>query len=393
MTKRARISVGLLLAACFGVCAWQLLRPRERYPVFEGRRLSEWLNHHVASTAAVPPYGSPGWQKADDALRSIGTNGIPTLLSMIAAKDLPRPMLKLLEFGRSRGWLRMDYRYAYARHEEAEYAFRVLGPSASNAVPGLIKVYEANVSASSQMNSALALGSIGAAAQSALPTLMRNFTHTNGDVRFYAVSAVIRILGEPGIIIPAFTKTLKDPKVEVRWNALVGLSMFGGKARVALPEILGLLEDKSVVGGSPIREQVETTLWRIAPERIGNPFVVEEATPLVADGVTTQALKVTFYDKRQTLIPAGERTPTVAQYWSSDPRPSLTLYRGESATSGGEYCLGKFEVLDLPAKEQQDDLNVSTLCVIADGRIFLCARDNRRNQFLGIRRLPDEAQK
>jgi len=46
--------------------------------------------------------------------------------------------------------------------------------------------------------------------------------------------------------------------------------------------------------------------------------------------------------------------------------------------------------MDLPASV---DLNVSTLCVIADGRIILCARDNTRNLFLEIRRVDNEAVK
>jgi hypothetical protein len=92
--------------------------------------------------------------------------------------------------------------------------------------------------------------------------------------------------------------------------------------------------------------------------------VVEEATPMIGNGVTTEALKLTYYGERKTLIPPGTPVPAVAQYWSSSPRPRLTLYRGASAPDGKEHFLGAFEVLDLPAS---GNLNVSTLCVIADG--------------------------
>lgn len=317
-------------------------------------------------------------------MRAIGTNAVPTLLRMIRAKDPPPLVLKLLEMTRRHRWTRFNYRYASSRHEEAEYAFQVLGTNAASAVPGLIRIYEANISASSQMYAAMALGHIGRGAPAALPVLIRHFTHTNADVRFYAVSAAMSIGGEPSVVIPALATALKDPDIRVRWNALVGLSTFGSRARPVVPEILKMLHDQGTIGGSRIQEQVETALWRIAPEKVGKPLVVEESTPIIVNGLTSEALKVTFQGERKTLIPPGRSVPAVAQYWNSDPRPRLTLYRGASESEEKDHLLGQFEVLGLPPS---DDLNVSTLCVIADGRIVLCARDNHRDVFLEIRRL------
>src|SRR5437773_5748631 len=85
MNKRLAIVIAFLLVTVLGLLIWGPSRPRD--PVFEGRTLTSWLDHHVASSAASPPYNSPGWKKADQALRSIGTNAIPTLLEMIRAKD------------------------------------------------------------------------------------------------------------------------------------------------------------------------------------------------------------------------------------------------------------------------------------------------------------------
>jgi hypothetical protein len=286
--------------------------------------------------------------------------------------------------------MRMNYRYAVERHEEAEYAFRILGTNAVSAVPELIRIYERDASPSSQRCAALALGNIGRGAQAALPVLIRHFTHTNGDVRFYAVSAVMSIGGKPGVVVPALTSALKDPNVNVRWNALVGLSQFGSRARPVVPEILKMLSDQGMVGSSSITQQVETTLWRIAPEKVGKPLIVEDATPMIANGVTTEALKVTFNGKRKTLIPPGKSVPTLAQYWNSDPRPRLTLYRGAKDTEEKDHFLGHFEVLELPST---NNLNVSTLCVIAAGQIILCARDNHEDKFLEIRRLENDTVK
>jgi hypothetical protein len=384
VNKPLRIVTTLLVAGIlvFGLLAWRSSRSRE--PVFEGRPLTSWLEHHVASS-----WDSPGWAKADEALRTIGTNAIPTLLEMIRAKDAPAPMLKLFEMAQRHRWTRINYRYAMPRNEEAEYAFKALGTNGMGAVPGLIKIYEEDISPSSQRCAALALGHIGASAQAALPALIRRFNHTNSDVRFNAVTAVIHIRGEPGVLIPALTSALKDPDVNVRWNAVAGLIDFGSHARPVVPEIVKMLNDPGMVGSSSIIPQVETALWRIAPEKVGKPLVVEDATPIITNAVTTEALKITFYGKREILIPSGKPVPAVAQYWSSDPRPGLELYRGASTPDGKEHFLGEFEVLGLPAAGA-GDLNVSTLCIIADGQIILCARDNRRNQFLQIRRVEND---
>ena len=94
--------------------------------------------------------------------------------------------------------------------------------------------------------------------------------------------------------------------------------------------------------------------------------------------------------QRETLIPPGKPVPAVAQFWSSDPRPRLTLYRGPSTPDGKEHFLGQFEVMDLPSSA---NLKVSTLCVVANGQIILCARDNNRDLFLDIRRVDSEAVK
>ncbi len=387
MRRRLATVIVVLLASILGVLAWYAYASA-REPVLEGRALSSWLDHHVASTAANPPYNSPGWKKADEALRQVGTNAIPTLLKMVRAKEKPHFFIKLFETARRRGWTQKNYRYASALHEEAEYAFRMLGTNGSGAVPELIRIYEQNISPASQRCAALSLADIGPPAQIAVPVFIRDFTHTNSEVRFYAVSAVYYIGGEPKVIIPAMVNALKDTNINVRWNALLALSNFGSRARSVVPEIVKMLSDDGKVGDSPIREQVETALWRIAPEKIGRPIVVETPTPIITNGVTAAALKLTFDGERKILIAPGKPIPVVAQYWSSDPRPYLTLYRGGTNSFGEkDALLGKFEMMDLPSSP---DLNISTLCIIADGQIILNARDNTRQRFLEIRRIENE---
>ena len=388
MTNRSRILIIVFLAGSLALVFWSATGPQE--PVFEGRSLSSWLDHHVASSAASPPYNSPGWKKADEAIRAIGTNGIPTLVKMIGARDLPQPLLKLVRASQRYRWTYINYRSRIGENEEAEYAFGMLRANALSAVPELIKIYEQNISSSSQRCAASALGSIASGARAALPALIRNFKHTNGEVRFYAVSAVMLIGGETNVIFPALTSALKDANVNVRWNALVGLERFGSRARPVVPEIEKMLNDPGMVGTSSITQAVQTALWRIAPEKVGKALVVEPATSIITNGVTSQAVKFLFYGKRQTLIPAGKPVPVLGQYWNSDPRPRLTMYRGASAADGEDHLVGEFEVMDVPPSV---NVNISTLCVIADGQIVLCARDNTRDVFLEIRRVENNGTK
>lgn len=384
-SKRIVILTGLLLAGVVGVVWWRSAGPPE--PVYQGRPLSSWLDHHVASSSARPPYGSPAWKEADEAIRHIGTNAVPTLVRMLRAKDKPDFVLKLMDWGRRHGLPGMQYRRASAQHEEAEYAFEMLGADAVSAVPDLIEIYRRNISESSHMYAALSLGHLGRGAEAALPVLIDSFTHTNKDVRFYAVSAVMHIGGQPDVVIPALTSALKDSNVNVRWNALVGLSMFGGRARPAVPEILQMLDDPGMLGDESIKPQVELAVWRIAPEKIGKPLVVEDATPIITNDVTAQALKVRFLGRRQTLIPPGRPVPAGGQYWDSDPKSGLTLYRGPEGSEDADQFLGHFEVLGLL---ESGSVNVSTLCLLVDGQIVLCARDNNREEFLEIRRVEEE---
>src|SRR5688572_30987713 len=82
MNKRwGFILVSVLVAAGVAFAIWGGSGPPE--PVYEGRKLTSWLERHVPNTSANPPYNSPGWHKAEEALRRMGTNAIPTLLRMI----------------------------------------------------------------------------------------------------------------------------------------------------------------------------------------------------------------------------------------------------------------------------------------------------------------------
>ena len=66
------------------------------------------------------------------------------------------------------------------------------------------------------------------------------------------------------------------------------------------------------------------------------------------------------------------------------------MYRGSSTSDEKDHFLGTFEVMDVP---DESSVNISTLCVIVDGKILLCARNNRGDQFLQVRRVDKQVVK
>jgi hypothetical protein len=383
MTKRISIAAGLVFLMVLGLFMWR--RSGAADPVYQGRPISRWLRGHVASSAAQPPFGSQGWRDADEALRKVGTNAIPVLLEMIAATDIPRPAIKILDWARNRRLISYQYHYAYARNDEARYAFEVLGARAASAVPRLTKIYTEKLSRNSESSAASALGSIGSAAQSAVPVLLRDLTNSSKPERFDAVSAVMRIGGNPDLVVPALLSAAKDSDVDVRWNAIVGLGIYGSRARMAVPTLEAALADNTKMGGAPIKDQVEIALWRIAPEKVGKPLVVVVDTALTNNGLTFGTLDIQFKGQRKTLIPSGESIPCVRQFWDSRPEGFFTVYRTADGSSTGGISLGEFEVLGVASPPES--ANVSLLGVVADGKIFLCARDNNKEEFLVIRKV------
>jgi hypothetical protein len=378
MTQRIPLIIGIILLSGLAVWIWSSA-PEE--PMHEGKPLTVWLKRHVPTSAADPPYNSPGWKKADEALRKIGTNGIPVLLEMISATDSPLKLKFLDWIGK---YKRLDRHYAYQKNEEAAYAFEMLGTNAASAVPALIRIYEERATSYTRDSAAKALRHIGPAARPAIPALLKDFSHADGEVRFDAVSAVAGIGGEPDIVIPALRGALGDPKPEVRWNASSGLVKYWRRASSAVPDLLAAIADPLTATNQALKQQFEYVIWQIAPEHVGIRTIVEESTPLIASGMTTQAVDFVYKGQRRKFITTGRQVPCLMQFFDSGPRSSISLYR-TNAADGKDVFLGDFQVIGMSSSE--DRVNVSLLCIVAEGKILLTARDNNSDSFLEVRRI------
>jgi HEAT repeat protein len=231
MRKRSRIGLAILLVAVVGGVGWLVLPPLE--PVYKGERYSMWLDDYISSQGHL--------SEAETAIRHIGTNALPQLLKMLAAKDshfkefaikLARKQ-SLISIGRPEaGWT--QYR--------ATAAFKVLGADAKLAVPGLIALLEGN---ESDMRWCVldALSSIGPAASNAVPSIIQQIKGKDHSTRMSAVEALGAIHSKPELAVPALTAALHDSNPDVMLFAIASLRACGVDAR---PAVVELLKDPNV---------------------------------------------------------------------------------------------------------------------------------------------------
>ncbi len=150
-----------VLAACW------CLRPSPE-PVYQGRTLTEWLllaaNFNAPTNAAIP---SPTVDEARLAIRQIGSNGVPNLLRMVRARDLPVKTNLLGQLERLK-LLPTHYTTAVELNNRGRYGFRIMGREAASAVPELINLVD-HGAPDMALNAVYSLSCIGPSARAAGP--------------------------------------------------------------------------------------------------------------------------------------------------------------------------------------------------------------------------------
>jgi hypothetical protein len=190
---RNLIGLATVVAALIPVAWWYALHETE--PSYKEKPLSTWLKSYAGGCVLGPTtlldFNLTTEQKvreADEAVRAIGTNTIPTLLRMLRAKDSPlkiklqntigRRIIVLNVMGKPRV-INLRCGTAEERNVMALYAFWQLGTNAHAAVPQLMEIAKKRVTPESQLCAIHALGGIGPAARAAVP-LLTEWT-TNAD--------------------------------------------------------------------------------------------------------------------------------------------------------------------------------------------------------------------
>src|SRR5579872_1378095 len=259
MAKKQRMATAVLLVAVLGGFAWEVLRLREGpEPVYQGKPLRLWLE-----TYDTPGFiaNGPEWQKADEAVRQIGTNAVPALLRMLCKKDSPLA-LKFIALAQKQQFIKIRHIPAVTLNYQAAVGFQSLGSEAKDAIPALVEIYERNISRQSQRATAEILGSLGPVAKQAIPALLRGATNAEFAARLDAVTTLGQIHAEPKVVIPALIKSLGDSNALVRNAASSSLGSFGPEAKAAVPALLRMLSDKNPF----VTANVTNSLKQIDPE-------------------------------------------------------------------------------------------------------------------------------
>jgi hypothetical protein len=202
--------------------------------------LSEWLLFNSSPTIAehLLPEGSPS---PAEAIRQIGTNGIPTLLEILGATP------------QNKGWvlwklkskaLKQQMRGDSNSDDLTDFAvdgFGVLGTNAESAVPKIAKLLHSGQITS--ISPALrALAEIGPKGIAVVTNTLSDPDDTLRGVAIWVVG--MQWPGDPKTAARLLVGCLKDPDQQNRSDAAQYL---GGKDPSVIPVLIGMLDDKDQI--------------------------------------------------------------------------------------------------------------------------------------------------
>jgi HEAT repeat protein len=262
MGKKRRILLAALVIVGLGLLAWFILpsnQPPE--PVYLGKTLTAWLKEGSGSVGSDVIAESE--QQAAEAVGHVGTNAIPTLLYLLRVKNLPLKT-KLIQILNNQSVFKIHLSSDHDLGFQALYGFRILGTNGVGAVPGLVRIFQENISVDSQRYTIASLGAIGPSAKIAIPLVLQAATNTNCDwrVRYAAVKSIYDMHADPQIAMPVMAICLTDTNPNIRgWTCNV-MGEFGTNAEPYVPALISLLKDPDNL----VRERAGMALKKIDPE-------------------------------------------------------------------------------------------------------------------------------
>jgi hypothetical protein len=203
------IALVALAAAAAGVIWWAAPGWINPEPRFHGRSLTQWLeptyhfqNGRVIST---PP---PDFQTA---LQSMGTNAVPHLVRMLAAKDYSfcQPLLQRVGDVNNAALNRLGLNKPWLTRNRAVHGFAALGQSATNAIPEMLHSWPTGEMVD-------ALQGIGPAG---LPLVLKAITDGDEPTRFAGLFGLQARAYDRKIVVDTWIEHTKDPSPQVRWAA------------------------------------------------------------------------------------------------------------------------------------------------------------------------------
>lgn len=297
LTHAILARIGLLLAllsvSVHGECAEK--------PRYQGRSLTSWLNDLA--------YGrNPDMDKhnaAEKAIREIGADAIPILMSRIKSTSEGQALLRRSERKR-------DAQMVQDLHTVS--AFAALGPVAHMEIPTLIDLLAPQYDAASESSTepdywlkyrsselaGIVLEEMGVAGANPLlkahkedgpkigfgvvgvlestyrrskddriiPAILKRLHDDDAQVRWISARVLGSIHALPEACVPALAERVRDdPAINVRCYALTALKKFGPRAKAALPVVRAATSDKN----SAIRSYAHEALKAIQEEAATGP--------------------------------------------------------------------------------------------------------------------------
>lgn len=360
MRRRMLTAAGCLLLA--GVAAAFLLRDKE--PRYQRRPLSAWVLAYAAPGRKHP---DTELRQAADAIRHIGTNAVPFLLTWIRYETPPGKAERLAALSRPLNWLNKEFGAAGSwalRDSEADRAtaavsaFGVLGDQAHDAIPELTELLTSTNHTDGCNRAGQALANMPTFGLRLLATAL---TNSNPTIRARAATSARYLSTNATPIIPALIQTLKDDDLWVALPASWSLSELHPEPHLLLPMLTECLRETNAV----CRACAAHVLERIgAQARPAIPFLLTTLTD------TNVAAHSAAYDALREIDPDSLKSPelfsTVTNALRS-PYRHLRLWATASLHDFGPRA--EPEVPTLVHGLSDPDWAVSTASIVALGSI------------------------
>lgn len=281
-SAKTRLYLILVLLAAFCGASLYYFLMWAKEPSYQGKSLSVWLVDLRWAGAAKN-------DRAVEAIRQIGTNGLPHLLRLLRShnssvrRDL-RAWLQKLPFLKIAPPSQVDFRW------QAACAFKVLGPLAKPAMPELAKLLKRRINPGYvttalaavgpdsvpilretlagddhqiRICAATALGTLGPTAREAAPALLKCLDEKIPHFLAIIAQSLAQVDQGQNFAIPALIQRLGSTDVHVRRGAIMALSYYDQPPPATVSSLKQALQDTD----QQVREYAAIALKKIAPER------------------------------------------------------------------------------------------------------------------------------
>jgi RNA polymerase sigma factor (sigma-70 family) len=269
------VGVSAILAATTTTVVVKKINNRPGY--YKGKSLSEWLVN------LDDQHPGPAFDQAAEAIRHIGTNGLPIIISKLKingavyhnaivacyelgpeAKPAIPDLIELLNGGYTRGYIGA--------------ALGQIGPDAIGPLIQALTNDDAQVRTEVVSSLGNFTGKDSIQMSNAIPVLIKSLKDKSPFVRSLAATSLGQIANEETTVVPALIESLNDPDFQTRWSVCLALSKFGTRATSAIPTLSAALHDSN----ADVRGTAAIALVQIEPD---NETQINSLMPILIENI------------------------------------------------------------------------------------------------------------